>query len=66
MSAGEKHRVLVTLVAETQVEIDVDAQDGDDPTDLTSADYKRARAMADNNCLADWEVRDVRLAPPAE
>lgn len=49
-----KTMVNVTLTAETQVEIEVEHEEGDDPTDLTPADVQRAIRQADTSPV--WEV----------
>lgn len=58
-----KHRVKVTLNAETEVFLEVDVSDAEpdgDPTDLT--DEEREEAIAKAFQFADWEVESVQLA----
>jgi hypothetical protein len=64
-----RHLVAVTLVAEETVYIELDAEDDESPTDLTTEERQRAIGEADPG--PDWEIHDVthmrRLEPaPAE
>lgn len=54
-----KTRVRVTLVASTEVEIDVEHQKDESPTDLTKADIQKARSLADVDWR--WDVQDVEV-----
>ncbi len=58
-----KHKVKVTLKAETEVFIDVEVSDAEpdgDPTDLTEEEKEDAIAKAFQ--FADWEIESVELA----
>lgn len=58
-----KHRVKVTLKAETEVFIEVDVSDEEpdgDPTDLTNEE--REKAIANAFQFAEWEIDSVELA----
>lgn len=54
-----KTKVSVTLVAETQVEIEVEHGEDEDPTDLTKED--RQRAYRDADPLPTWNVDRVEV-----
>lgn len=55
-----KTKVRVTLAAEEQVVIEVEHEEGDDPTDLTKEDQQRAVRAA--YVFANWAVDDVEEA----
>ena len=55
-----KQKVRVWLKAETSVVIEVDADPGDDPTDLTPEDERRA--LDDAPYYPKWEVDVVHKA----
>lgn len=60
---GAKHRVKVTLKAETEVFIDVEIDDSEpdgEPTDLTPEEEERAKAQAFQ--FAEWEIDSVEMA----
>lgn len=57
-----KARVRVTLVAETTVEMEVDYEEGADPTDLSLADEDSAIYKADRGA-AEWIIDDVEVIP---
>jgi hypothetical protein len=52
-----KHKVRVTLAAECEVEIEVECEEGSDPTDLTKEERRRAKDAADP--LPRWTVESV-------
>lgn len=52
-----KTKVIVTLVASTEVEIEVEHEADESPTDLTKADIQKARSSADVDWR--WDVTDV-------
>lgn len=55
-----KTRVLVRMVAETFVEIEVEHDDANDPTELSPDDCKRAHRAAREVCPnPDWVIDHV-------
>lgn len=56
-----KTKVRVKLVAETKVEIDVEHQEDEDPTDITREDKQRAIRLT-QGVWAHWDVDDVDVA----
>lgn len=58
-----KARVRVTLVAETEVEMEVEYEEGYDPTDLSAREEEKAIALADRD-FPDWMVDDVEEMIP--
>jgi hypothetical protein len=56
-----KKRVRVTLVAETTVEMEVEVEEGEDPTHLSPEEEEAAIAKADG--WPEWEIDDVEEIP---
>lgn len=52
-----KTRVRVTLRGEEQVEMEVEHEPDEDPTDLTKDDMRRARGIAGVD--SSWDIADV-------
>lgn len=52
-----KHKVRVRLVAECEVELEVDVAEGDDPTCLTAEEEVRAESLGES--FPDWGVKRV-------
>lgn len=57
-----KTKVQVTLRGEEMVEIEVEHKEGDDPTDLTREDMRRARNAAGVD--SSWDIADVTVVEP--
>lgn len=55
-----KHRVKVTLRAECEVYVDVEAAEDEEPTHLTKEEQEAAIAQGDS--WPQWEIERVRLA----
>ena len=55
-----KTKVVVTLRAETQVEMEVEHAEDEDPTDLTKDNIRRARSLAGVD--GSWDVVAVEDA----
>lgn len=54
-----KTKVRVTLTCDTEVELEVDHDPNEDPTDLTKEDSRRARDAAGVSSL--WDITDVEV-----
>lgn len=50
--------VRVKLIAETEVEIEVEYNEGEDPADLTSEDERNARTAANFKDI-EWQIDDA-------
>lgn len=55
-----KTRVKVTLVQETEVFLDVDHKEDEEPTDLTKEEKREAMLLAGG--FGDWEITAVEVA----
>lgn len=55
-----KTKVIVTLRAETVVEMEVEHDVDESPTDLTKEEVRRAKNLA--GVTSSWDVEDVEVA----
>jgi hypothetical protein len=51
--------VRVELSTVVEVEIEVEHEEGDEPTDLTAEEKELAKSLADNEYTQNWDILSV-------